>query len=328
MDSVNRILERLYERRGSFCPVEELGRDCGLGRERVEEAMGVLERRGQGVEREPGRGVRLAEPIRMDAHLITRGLETARVGRDAVCFGEVGSTNDVARGAAVGGRCDGLVVTAESQTAGRGRQGRTWVSGAGRNILASVVLLQEAGELAAPSTALRTAEAVTIAAGLAIAQGVEDACGLRCSLKWPNDVLLEGAKAAGVLVEAVTLGARGCLVVGFGVNVNEGPPAGQVDRAATCLREHAAGAVERIEVLRRVLARLDGWVGAIGEGKLGRLHDEWVGRCGMMNQRVTVLSEGRRVTGRVLDVSPLEGLVLMCDSGQTVRLAAGGATVV
>ncbi|MCY2930222.1 MAG: biotin--[acetyl-CoA-carboxylase] ligase [Planctomycetota bacterium] len=319
MEEVNQILERMYDRRGGFCLVEELMRDGGLTREKVEGAMAAIEAKGQALERLPGRGVKLAEPIRMDAHLITRGLSVRRVGRDAVCFGEVGSTNDVARGAGVAGGCDGLVITAEAQTAGRGRHGRAWVSQPGRNVLASVVLEQGTGPLAT--------EAVTIAAGVAIAEGVHQACGAPCRLKWPNDVLLEEGKLAGVLVETFSTARGPWLVVGFGVNVNEAPPAEAVDRPAAALRTHA-GAVERIEVLRSVLVRLDAWVRAIEAGQFEALHQAWVSRCGMINQRVTVQSQGRLVTGRVLDVSPLEGLVLACDNGQTVSLHANASTIV
>ena len=320
MEETNRILERLYDRRGGFCLVEELARDCGMTREKAEAAMAALEAKGQTLERAPGRGVMLGEPIRMDAHLITRGLALRRVGRDVVCFGEVGSTNDVARGAGAGGRCDGLVITAEAQTAGRGRHGRSWISPAGRNILASAVLEQGAGFLAA--------EAVTIAAGVALAEGVFDACGASCRLKWPNDVLLDDGKLAGVLVETFSTSRGPWLVVGFGVNVNQAPPPEAVDYPAAALRACVGAPVERIEVLRRVLVRLDAWVSAIEAGEFETLHQAWVSRCGMINQRVTVLSRGRPVTGRVLDVSPLEGLILACDSGQTVRLHANTSTIV
>jgi len=320
MDELNRVLERLYDRRGGFYLLEELARDGGLGRERLEAAMAALEARGQAIERVPGQGVRLADPIRLDAHLITRLLPVGRIGRDAVCFGEVGSTNDVARGAGAAGHCDGMVITAENQTAGRGRHGRAWLSEAGRNILASVVLLQGAAPL--------PAEAVTIAAGLAIAEGVQEACGALCRLKWPNDVLLEEQKVAGVLIEAFSSGRQQCLVLGFGINVNDAPPADKTDRPAVCLRGHVVGAVERIEVLRHTLVRLDAWVAGIAAGRLEALHESWVARCGMINQRVTVQCEGRRITGRVLDVSPREGLILACDGGQTVQLPAATSTIV
>ncbi|MCY2926158.1 MAG: biotin--[acetyl-CoA-carboxylase] ligase, partial [Planctomycetota bacterium] len=201
-----------------------------------------------------------------------------------------------------------------------GRHGRRWVSRAGRNILASVVIEQGQPALAA--------EAVTIAAGVAIAEGVQDACGADCRLKWPNDVLLEEGKLAGVLVEAFTTKHGAWLVVGFGVNVGEAPPRDAVDRPAASLRASAGQAVERIEVLRSVLVRLDAWVAAIAGGQFEALHEAWAGRCGMINQRVTVQSQGRLVTGRVLDVSPLEGLVLACDSGQTVTLQAATSTIV
>lgn len=318
-DQANRVVGLLYDRRGEFYPLSDLAAAASLDRGRLEEAIGALERRGHVLELSPACGARLVSPVRLDPHLIGRDLGTQRIGRNVICFDEVGSTNDVARGAAAED-ADGLVVTAELQSAGRGRQGRRWLSPAGANILASVVLWGSPDEL--------PCEALTIAAGLAIAEGVEAACGLPCRLKWPNDILAEEAKLAGVLVE--TFGVRGgrCVIIGLGVNVNAAPPAEDLDCLAACLKARLDHDVERIEVLRRTLQELDAWRGQVAAGDLDELHSRWVARCGMINERVTIASGGRRITGRVLDVSPLDGLVLACDSGQTVRLPAAGSTVV
>ena len=117
------------------------------------------------------------------------------------------------------------------------------------------------------------------------------------------------------------------MIVGIGINANASPPAGEVDRPATDLAAHTHAPVERIEVIRAVLRRFDHWVAEAGGGRLDELHAEWVRRCGMLNQRVTVLSAGRKYVGQVLDVDPLRGLVLRGDEGQTLRLPAETTTV-
>ncbi|MHC4982767.1 MAG: biotin--[acetyl-CoA-carboxylase] ligase [Planctomycetota bacterium] len=315
----DKVLELLYHRREGFFELEELAAAAAIGRERLGETLRDLRQAGHALESSPARGVRLMRPVRLNAHLIERDLGTRRVGRDVICFEEVDSTNDVAWDSARQAGSDGLAILAEFQRKGRGRLGRKWLSPPGENILLSVLLADEAGLLAH--------DALIVAAGLAVAEGVEAACGLSCELGWPNDVLLDGAKTAGVLVEMRSAGGRREFVVGIGVNVNAAPPAEEMRAAATCLADHAGHPLERIEVVKSLLRRLDGWVGAVEQRKLPELHSAWLARCGMLNQRVAVLAGGQRYVGRVLDVSPMEGLVLALDGGQTLHFAAESATL-
>jgi BirA family biotin operon repressor/biotin-[acetyl-CoA-carboxylase] ligase len=321
MRTPDRILEVLYDRQEGHVPVEEIGSALSLSRKRVNAGLDALRERGHRVEISPAQGVRLSRPVRLDSHLIERSLGTKRIGQNVICFDEVGSTNDVAFDSARQARADGLVVLAESQRRGRGRFGRKWVSPAGANVLMSVLLVD--AEASAPGH-----DALTIAAGVAVAEGVRSACGLSCELKWPNDVLLDGGKLAGVLVEVRRRAGRRAAVVGVGVNVNAAPKAEEIDRPATCLAERLGHPVERIEVVRGILQRLDDWIGRLSTGATAELHAAWMGRCGMLNQRVTVSCGGRTYTGRVLDVSPLEGLVLCGDGGERVHLPAGSSTLI
>ncbi|MBM3502098.1 MAG: biotin--[acetyl-CoA-carboxylase] ligase [Armatimonadetes bacterium] len=264
--------------------------------------------------------MRLEHPVRLDSHLIERGLGARRVGRDVLCFDEVDSTNDVAFDSARQGNPDGLVVLAESQRRGRGRQGRQWLSPPGKNLLMSVLLTDPAGQLAH--------DALTVAGGLAVAEGIEAACpALACRLKWPNDVLLDGEKTAGVLVEIRQQAPGRCVVVGVGVNVNACPPPERVDHPATSLAEQMGQSVERIDVAREIIRRLDEWVERVSRRDLADLHTRWVRRCGMINQRVSVDSAGQRYVGRVADVHPLEGLILFDDDGRRVHLPAEYSTL-
>ena len=216
---------------------------------------------------------------------------------------------------------DGLVILAEFQRCGRGRLERQWISPWGANVLLSAVLLEDDSERLSYGP-------LTIAAGLAVAEGIEAACELHCQLKWPNDVLLDGAKVAGILVEIQTGAAGRRVVVGIGINTNASPPSDEVRTPATDLASHLGRAVERTEVVRAVLRQLDVWVHRVGDGRLAELHDAWLWRCGMINQRITVQCASRRYVGRILDVSPLEGLVLCCDDGRRIHLPAESTTVV
>lgn len=319
MNRANRVLELLYDRGEYYFSLDELASRAGVSRSELDDAIQLLNERGHRLEHSPAYGVRLVRPVRLDACLIERQLGTGRVGRHVISFGEVDSTNDVAFDSAPQANSDGLVVLAESQRSGRGRFGRYWISPPGANILMSVLL---AGDSENPPH-----DALTIAAGVAVAEGIEAASSLACQLRWPNDVLLDGAKAAGILVEIRSVAGRPVAVVGVGINANAAPPDADVDFPATCIADQLHHPVERIEIVRAVLIKLDQWIEAVRSGQMDRLHDAWISRCGMLNERVTVVCNGIEHVGRVLDVSPMGELVLECDTGRCLHLPAAGSTL-
>lgn len=318
---VNHVLELLYDRGDRFFLMDELARAAGAGADELAGALRDLHEQGFAIETRPAYGVRLARPIKLSAALIERDLDTRRVGRSVICFDRVDSTNDVAMDSARQGLTDGLVVLAEEQRRGRGRQGRRWISPPGANILLSALLLE-------PRRA-GLCDTATIAAGLAVAEGIEDASALRTGLKWPNDVLLDGEKVAGVLVETRPVAARLAVVIGVGINVNASPGPGEVDRPATSLACHLGHPVERTDVIRAVLRRLDSRLASPPDARcLDELHEAWIARCAMINERITARCDGVCYTGRVVDVSPMDGLTLCCDDGCRVQLPAERTTIV
>jgi BirA family transcriptional regulator, biotin operon repressor / biotin---[acetyl-CoA-carboxylase] ligase len=143
------------------------------------------------------------------------------IGREVVWYSEVSSTNDVAGSRAEEGSAEGLLVIADMQTSGRGRLGRTWASPPGAGIYASVVFR--------PTP--QAARLLTLAAGVAIGEGIAQATGLETELKWPNDVHCAGRKLAGILAE------RGAdhVVLGFGVNVLQAMYPAEVRSRATSI---------------------------------------------------------------------------------------------
>lgn len=320
MNAADRILELLYERLGGWFALAELCAAAGVDRQVLDESLDELRRRGQMIESSP-QGVRLAVPVRLDSFLIERDLGTRRVGRSVLCFAEVDSTNDVALDAARQADADGLAVLAESQRRGRGRLGRRWLSPSYENILLSVLLVEP------PDRGRQRMDALTIASGLAAAEAVERAVGLSCHLRWPNDVLLDGAKLAGVLVETRRHGRRLGIALGIGINANSAPPPDDVDQPAACLAERLGGPVERIEIIRELLRRLDDWVERTDQGQYEGLRAAFLTRCRMVNERITILCDGVRHTGRVLDVDPLRGLALCHDDGATIYLPAARSSV-
>ncbi|MHC4716639.1 MAG: biotin--[acetyl-CoA-carboxylase] ligase, partial [Planctomycetota bacterium] len=262
VETANRVIALLYDSGDRALGLDELSSAVGEGGAELEAALRALEARGHRFERLPTRGVRLVRPTVIDAYLVERDLPVEHIGRHVICFDRVDSTNDVAFDSARHEAGDAVVVTAECQRAGRGRFGRRWISPVGSGVLASVLIQ---ADVSLPQ------EELTVAAGLAVAEGIEQAADVQAALAWPNDVLVGPAKVAGVLVEV----RGGRTVVGFGINVDAAPPDEQAGRRVTCLSAEAGRPLERIEICRAVLARLDWWVVHLAGGSTDELHRRW-----------------------------------------------------
>jgi BirA family transcriptional regulator, biotin operon repressor / biotin---[acetyl-CoA-carboxylase] ligase len=172
---------------------------------------------------------------------------------------------------------EGAIVTTDHQTAGRGRLGQSWVEAPGTSVLASV-LLRPPPELAAPQ--------LSLVGGLAAALAVEQALGLAAQIKWPNDVMVDRRKVAGVLAEA----RDGVVVLGIGVNVNqtreELPEDAKVPAAS--LRTVDGRVRDREELLASVLERLDGFYASWRDDGLDAVYDDLGARDFLRGRRVEV----------------------------------------
>jgi BirA family transcriptional regulator, biotin operon repressor / biotin---[acetyl-CoA-carboxylase] ligase len=215
-----------------------------------------------------------------------------RLGSTLVFFETVGSTNDEAGKRAASPQppalsprsSEGLVVVADEQTAGRGRRGHTWFSPAGSGLYVSVVL--------APAASTEPARAIgllTLTAGVAIAEGIEQATGLPVDLKWPNDLQVSRRKLGGILAESSgTGGSPDCVVVGYGLNVlaTAFPP--ELRDRATSLESELGRGVDRHLLLAETLAALSRRYEDLLAGRFDAILDAW--------RRLAPAASGARVT--------------------------------
>jgi BirA family transcriptional regulator, biotin operon repressor / biotin---[acetyl-CoA-carboxylase] ligase len=232
------------------------------------------------------------------------------LGGPVVHLDVTGSTNDVARELAAAGAPAGTVVVAEEQTAGRGRQGRTWVAPRGRALTVSI-LLRAAG---AESMSL-----LSPAAAVAVCEACEQIADVSCAVKWPNDVWVDERKVAGILIEARP--QEGWAVLGIGLNVDTGAdelPAELRDRA-TSLRIATGAEVGRDAVLEALLAALARRVDAG--------HDEvlaaYRGRDALHGRTIGWTAGPTRLEGEAQGVDGRGNLVVLTADGERLTLAAG-----
>ena len=195
-----------------------------------------------------------------------------RFGEPAYYFLEIGSTNDAAATLAEHGAPEGTIVVASSQSAGRGRLGRTWHSPPGAGLYVSLIVRSPA-----------VAPCLTLAGGVAVATGITTATGLPVEIKWPNDIVVPGAvsavrrrKLAGILAEA-TSGPRGLVyvVLGFGINLKAAAyPPELVDRA-TSIEAELGREVDGAAVLAETLAALARQVQLLEAGEAAAVLNTW-----------------------------------------------------
>ena len=228
-------------------------------------------------------------------------------------FDQIDSTNTYVREQARDGTPEGLVVVADHQTAGRGRLGRRWESPPGVSLLASVLLR--------PNIDPADLHLCTTAVALAAMDACQEVAGVGAVLKWPNDLLVDGAKLAGILAEAEFAGADlAAVVVGIGINVGwPGPP----EAGGTSLEAAAGSPVDRRVLLHALLAALGQHRSQL-DFSAGRraLAEEGRRRGATLGQHVRVTLEAEVITGRAVAVDDSGRLVVETPTGSR-RVTAG-----
>lgn len=310
--------------RGGFVSGAELARRLGVSRTALWKWVEGLRAAGYEIEARARRGYRLVSaPDLLLPGEIQCGLAANVIGNRIYHYPAVGSTNDEARSLAERGEPEGTVVVAEGQHDGRGRLGRTWLSPAGTGVYLSVILR--------PPIAPQQAPRLTLVAGLAVARAVRSTCGLPALIKWPNDILLEGRKVAGILTEMRAEVERlGYVVIGVGTNVNLRAadfPAFLKD-AATSLREEAGRPVSRVAYARSLLEEMDTLYGRFLAGGYPELLQEYRKYCTVLGQGVQVITpEGETVEGVAADVGEDGALVLERLDGRRQQFLCGEVSV-
>jgi BirA family biotin operon repressor/biotin-[acetyl-CoA-carboxylase] ligase len=298
----------------------DLSQRLGITRAAIWARIEALRALGFDIEASPHKGYRLASsPNRLYADdLAARIGKTRVVGRIIRVFEETNSTNDLVDRLARDEAKEGLVIFAETQTKGRGRMGRTWLSPRCKGLWFSVLLR--------PQLPPRAATQITIAAVTALARAIQKQAHLTPEIKWPNDILLRGRKAAGILTEMTAeLDKIKHVIIGIGLNVNLGasdfPP--EMRHLATSLRLETGQEISRPELAANILRELDHDYGRVSEGKFTEIADEWGRQCATIGQHVTIVVGDRKVSGRAESLDGDGALLLRAQHGHLERIIGG-----
>jgi len=289
----------------------DLSHQLGISRAAVWARIEELRLLGYDIQASPHAGYRLLRvPDVLHADdLLSRLGTTKVVGRDIRVFQETTSTNDVVEKLARDGAREGVVVFAESQTKGRGRLGRAWMSPARKGLWFSVLLR--------PRVSPQAATRLTIASATALVRAIHTRTGLTAEIKWPNDILIGGKKVAGILTEMhAELDTVKCLTLGIGVDVNLAAADFPADlrRTATSLKIETGESLDRGELAAAILRELDCDYGRICSGRFESVADEWEERCNTIGREVVIRVGERRLREPIPPSSPARNQSVWCRS--------------
>ncbi len=302
----------------------ELARQLGVSRAAVWARIEELRKVGYDIAASPHHGYVLrATPDLLHADdLLSRLGRTKVIGRDVRVFGETSSTNDVVEKLARDGASEGITVFAETQTKGRGRLGRKWISPPGKGLWFSVLLR--------PDLRPQSATQLTVISAVAVARAIEKQTGLKPGIKWPNDIVFAGRKCAGILLElSAELDHIRHVVLGIGIDVNlsaeELPP--ELRSIATSLRIEAGHPIDRPELAAAVIRELDAAYARLRAGDFHEIGDEWMRRCITLGRRVRILIGDRPVTGLAEALDEEGALLVRTEHGRLERVVGGDVTL-
>ncbi|WP_455240783.1 biotin--[acetyl-CoA-carboxylase] ligase [Methanothermobacter tenebrarum] len=313
-----KVLEFLYENREKFASVDEMASKLGLEPDKVLEILKILEDRGYKFEKSD-EGYRLKEPSDdLSPSKIKEGLETRYIGREIYCFDEVDSTNIIAKELAEDDASEGTVVIAKTQTRGRGRRGKKWISPRG-GIWMSIILRPEIPPAKAPH--------LTLVTGVAVAKTLKREFGLDVGIKWPNDILIGDKKVCGILTEAhARFNTIEYIVVGIGIDTNV-----DVDlfpeefrEGATSLKRELGVDVDSVDLIRKLLVEFEKVYEDFKKGRFPEILNEWRRFSKTIGSYVEIRKQlGEIVRGEAVGVNSEGALILELDNGKLRKIVSG-----
>jgi BirA family biotin operon repressor/biotin-[acetyl-CoA-carboxylase] ligase len=261
----------------------------------------------------------------LDPDKIKANLKTKRIGRKILVYDSTSSTNDIAAEYARNKQNDGMVIFTEEQTAGRGRASNKWLSGRADSILCSIVLSMSCSR-SAPT------ELLSLTCAVAVAEAIGTTGRSRAKIKWPNDIMLNGKKVAGILLESKSLPITDCrlpvlkseienrkskiYIAGIGINCHQKKESfpDELQQIATSIDAESHSVSDRVLLAKRLLSSLDHWL-EIAAKNSEKVIDRWRQLSIQVGHRVTLIFNGAKFAGYCIGIDPEKGLILQLDTG-------------
>ncbi|HNX81337.1 MAG TPA: biotin--[acetyl-CoA-carboxylase] ligase [Candidatus Omnitrophota bacterium] len=309
-----RILACLKSTR-DYVSGEEISNSLKISRQALWKHIHQLKDAGYDIVAVPHLGYKLiSSPDRLFVQEVTHGLETKVFGRRVYFFENVSSTMDIAMQRAMEGEPEGALILAETQTKGRGRMGRAWISQRHKGIYASFIVRPKILPTQAPVLTLLTA--------VSICEAVYEYCSVQTTIKWPNDIFIGGKKLCGILTELEAESDQvHCAVIGFGINVNNEKKS--LVPVATSLFEETGHVVNRAALLQIIMRHLETKYFSFLKYGPNQIIEKWRQYSITLGCRVKVSLHKSHLEGQAVDIDDDGALLIRKDNGLIQRLTAG-----
>ncbi|WP_433581505.1 biotin--[acetyl-CoA-carboxylase] ligase [Paenibacillus amylolyticus] len=313
------LLHMLLNAEGRFVSGEEISRNLSISRTAVWKHVNKLRDMGYEFEAVSRKGYRLVtKPDSIDATALQLALNTTVFGRKAVLLTSTLSTQGDVLKLAEQGQAEGAVVIAEEQTGGRGRFGRQWFSPPGKGIWMSVLLR--------PDLPLQHTPQLTLLTGVAVCRAVRACSGADAGIKWPNDLLIDGRKVCGILLESTVEDheVRYC-IAGIGVDVNFDPEDYPEDLTtiATSLKMETGQSVDRTKLTAAILTELEQLYFLYQKEGFGVISALWEALSVSMNREITVTNPHGVIEGKAIGLDPSGALIVEKHDGEHTLIISG-----
>jgi BirA family biotin operon repressor/biotin-[acetyl-CoA-carboxylase] ligase len=319
-----KILKTLRSAGAGFVSGADIANTCGISRAAIWLRIESLRQIGFEIEAVPHLGYKLVStPDLLIADDIASLLnEDVIIGRDIQVYTSTSSTNDIVLKLATSNVAEGSVVFAEYQTNGRGRLGRSWISPAKKGLWFSVLLR--------PNLSPQLSSRIIIMASTSLVKAINQVTGIQASIKWPNDILINGKKTAGILTEIGTeLDKINYIVLGIGINVNlsKGDLPQTLSKTATSLMIESGSKVHRPTLAAAVINQLDSDYKTLSKGNFTIIAEEWERFCETIGKNVTIHVGDRIIKGRAEAVDTDGSLMVRTQHGRLERVIGGDVTL-
>lgn len=307
---------------GTYVSGQALCERFGVSRTAVWKVIRQLQEEGYDIEAVRNRGYLYRESGDIyNAAELQSLMKTIWAGKNLIFLEQVDSTNNEIRRQAEQGAPEGTLAVAVEQTAGKGRRGRHWDSPGGDGIWMSLLLR--------PDFAPECASMLTLVAAMAVRDGIYRVTGLDCKIKWPNDLVLEGRKAVGILTEMSTeVDYIRHVVIGIGINVGTKEFPEEIRATATSLALHMEGPVKRAPLVCAVMESFEKYYGIFKETlDLSKLREEYNQELVNLGKEVRVMAPGQEYNGVARGINGTGELLVETRDGAVRQVVSGEVSV-
>lgn len=313
------MLDIFRQNEGKYLSGEEISKRLSISRTAVWKHINKLREEGYEFEAVSRKGYRLVHsPDKLDPQAVLQGLRTRTFGRRLKIVEVTTSTQEEVRLLAEEGAPSGALVLAEEQTGGRGRQGRKWFSPPRKGVWMSLLLR--------PDRPLSFAPQLTLLIAVAVCRAIRKTSGVDAGIKWPNDLLVQGKKVCGILVESVSEDERirYCIAgIGIDVNVEADELPADLQTVATSLKIESGRSQDRVALITAVMNELEELYTLYEQEGFTPIKHLWEALSIMLGKRVAIKTPQGEVSGVADALDESGALILLDDKGEPFKLFSG-----